>query len=152
MPTLYVVRHGRVASSPIDPNDPELSAEGQAVDYIDSRETGEWFRRTYVRRGRTSVRNIGLLVAAEAMLVATPELPVYPTPSEENCGTCIFQAPCLAMTAGADPGPILEESFRLRTEEEGEEERLRWSVGRAQTRTSMSGKDSKPDTVNFHWG
>src|SRR5882672_5058127 len=30
MPTLYVVRHGRVASSPIDPNDPELSAEGQA--------------------------------------------------------------------------------------------------------------------------
>jgi broad specificity phosphatase PhoE len=30
MPTLYVVRHGRVASSPIDPDDPELSAEGQA--------------------------------------------------------------------------------------------------------------------------
>ena len=25
-------------------------------------------------------------------------------------------------------------------------------VGRAQTRASMSGKDSKPDTVNFHWG
>jgi broad specificity phosphatase PhoE len=30
MPTLYVVRHGRVAASPIDPNDPELSAEGQS--------------------------------------------------------------------------------------------------------------------------
>ncbi len=30
MPTLYVVRHGRVASSPIDPDDPELSAEGQS--------------------------------------------------------------------------------------------------------------------------
>ena len=30
MPTLYVVRHGRVASSPIDPEDPELSAEGQS--------------------------------------------------------------------------------------------------------------------------
>jgi hypothetical protein len=56
------------------------------------------------------------------------------------------------MTAGADPGPVLEASFRPRTEEEGEEERLRWSVGRAQTRTSMSGKDSRPATVNFHWG
>jgi broad specificity phosphatase PhoE len=30
MPTLYVVRHGRVAASPIDPSDPELSAEGQS--------------------------------------------------------------------------------------------------------------------------
>jgi broad specificity phosphatase PhoE len=30
MPTLYVVRHGRVVASPIDPNDPELSAEGQS--------------------------------------------------------------------------------------------------------------------------
>ena len=27
MPTLYVVRHGRVASNPVDPDDPELSAE-----------------------------------------------------------------------------------------------------------------------------
>jgi broad specificity phosphatase PhoE len=30
MPTLYVVRHGRVASSPADVDDPELSAEGQS--------------------------------------------------------------------------------------------------------------------------
>jgi broad specificity phosphatase PhoE len=30
MAILYVVRHGRVASSPIDPDDPELSAEGQS--------------------------------------------------------------------------------------------------------------------------
>jgi broad specificity phosphatase PhoE len=30
MPTLYVVRHGRVASSPTDAEDPELSAEGQS--------------------------------------------------------------------------------------------------------------------------
>ncbi len=30
MPTLYVVRHGRVASNPVDPDDPELSAEGQS--------------------------------------------------------------------------------------------------------------------------
>jgi hypothetical protein len=154
-------RHIHTRRSPLSPEppdpleavlSPQLSAEGQAVDYIDSRETGEWFRRTYVRRGRTSVRNIGLLMAAEATLVAKPDVPVYPTPSRENCATCVFQAPCIAMNAGSDPGPILEESFRIRTEEEGEEERLRWSIGRAQTRTSMSGKDSRPDTVNFHWG
>jgi broad specificity phosphatase PhoE len=30
MAILYVVRHGRVASSPSDPEDPELSAEGQS--------------------------------------------------------------------------------------------------------------------------
>jgi len=30
MATLYVVRHGRVASSPVDADDPELSAEGQS--------------------------------------------------------------------------------------------------------------------------
>ena len=30
MPTLYVVRHGRVAASPADPDDPELSLEGQS--------------------------------------------------------------------------------------------------------------------------
>jgi hypothetical protein len=91
-------------------------------------------------------------MAAEATMVANPDLPVYPTPSGENCGTCVFQAPCIAMNAGADPAPILERSFRVRTEEEGEEERLRWSIGRAQTRASMSGKDSRPDTVNFFWG
>lgn len=30
MPTLYVVRHGRVAASPADADDPELSPEGQS--------------------------------------------------------------------------------------------------------------------------
>jgi broad specificity phosphatase PhoE len=30
MPTLYVVRHGRVAASPADEDDPELSLEGQS--------------------------------------------------------------------------------------------------------------------------
>jgi hypothetical protein len=159
--TMRRARHIHTRRSPLSPEppdpleailSPQLSAEGQAVDYIDSRETGEWFRRTHVRRGRTSVRNVGLLVAAEAMLVAMPQLPIYPTPSPENCCTCVFQAPCIAMNAGTDPAPVLEASFRKRTEEEGEEERLRWSVGRAQTRTSMSGKDSRPSTVNFHWG
>ncbi len=159
--TMARPRHIHTRRSPLSPAAPDpleamlsplLSSEGQAVDYIDTRETGEWFRRTYVRRGRTSVRNIGLLLAAEAKLMADPQLPVYPTPSPENCSTCVFREPCIALMEGADATPILEASFRLRTEEEGEEERLRWSVGRAQTRTSTSGRDSRPNTVNLHWG
>src|SRR5207302_4430036 len=35
---------------------PFASEEGQPVDHISIRETGQWFRRTYVRRGRASVR------------------------------------------------------------------------------------------------
>ncbi|HMC08177.1 MAG TPA: hypothetical protein VKL22_02470, partial [Actinomycetota bacterium] len=110
---------------------PFASEEGQPVDHISIRETGEWFRRTYVRRGRTSVRNIGLMMAALAAEVANPALPVYPNPAPDNCSTCVFRAPCVALNEGADPAPILEASFRRRTEEEGEEERLRWSIGRA---------------------
>src|SRR5205085_1006444 len=138
-------RHVHTRRSPLTPEppdpleavlSPQLSAEGTPVDYVDVRETGEWFRRTYVRRGRTSVRNMGLLIAAEAALMARPDLPVYPAPSPDNCSTCVFREPCITMSAGEDPGPILERSFRVRTEEEGEEERLRWSIGRAQTRAS----------------
>ena len=92
------------------------------------------------------------MLAAEALEVANPSLPLYPTPSPDNCGTCVFRAPCIAMNEGHDVAPILEASLRPRTEEEGEEDRLRWSIGRAQTRASMSGKDSKPTTVNFPWG
>jgi hypothetical protein len=159
--TMHRPRHIHTRRSPITPEapdpleailSPQLSSEGQAVDYIDTRQTGEWFRRTYVRRGRTSTRNIGLLIAAEAMMMADPKVRIYPTPSDDNCGTCVFRAPCIAMHEGVDPTPILERSFRRRSEEEGEEERLRWSVGRAQSRASMSSKDSRPDTVNLHWG
>jgi hypothetical protein len=131
---------------------PFASEEGQPVDHISIRETGQWFRRTYVRRGRGSVRDIGLRMAAEAAEVANPALPIYPNPAPANCGTCVFRAPCIALNEGADPTPVLEASFRRRTEEEGEEERLRWSIGRAQTRASMSGKESRPTTVNFRWG
>ena len=164
--TMRRARHVHTRRSPISPDAillelktafvardaPGRSVEGYPIDHIVGRETGEWFRRTYLRRGRTSVANIGRLIAAEAALVADPGLAVYPSPSPENCATCLFRAPCIAMNEGAGAESCLESSFRRRTEEEGEEERLRWSVGRAQTRTSMSGRDSKPTTVNFHWG
>ena len=164
--TMQQARHVHTRRSPVTPDEamveletalvtveaPGRTVEGYPVDYIVARETSGGFRRTYVRRGQTSIRNAGLLVSAEAAIMSDPGVAVYPSPSRENCSGCDFRAPCLAMQEGADAGPVLRAAFRPRTEEEGEEERLRWSIGRAQTRASMSGRDSQPTTVNFHWG
>jgi hypothetical protein len=171
--TMWEARHVHTRRSPLSPEIPEgdlvetdplevlmmggddpasAGAPDPRADRIVRRETGEWFRRTYIRRSRASIRAVGLKVAAEAAEVADPSLPVYPNPSPATCAACSFRAPCLAMNEGTDPGPVLAAAYRRRTPEEGEEERLRWSIGRAQTRASTSGKDSRPDTVNFHWG
>jgi hypothetical protein len=70
------------------------------------------FRRTHIRKAPKEVRRLRRQFAAAALDMCNPSLPVYPTPAPEHCGTCAFVAPCLAMSAGADPSPILEESFR----------------------------------------
>ncbi|HEU5002098.1 MAG TPA: hypothetical protein VFW71_04890 [Actinomycetota bacterium] len=154
--TMRRPRHIHTRRSPISPDEPGPGADvpggDAATDRITERYTGEWFRRTFVRRARGSVRAVGPNAAAEAREVADPGLAIYPNPSPDNCRDCAFRAPCLAMSAGLDAGLLLDTAYRHRTEEEGEEERLRWSIGRAQTRASMSGKDSRPNTVNFHWG
>ena len=145
--TMRRPRHIHTRRSPMSP-----SVEADSTDEIVRRETGEWFRRTYVRRGRPSVQAIGLAIAAQAAESVRPGLPIYPSPAPDNCSGCLFRAPCIALNEGLDAEPILAASYRHRTPEEGEEERLRWSIGRAQTRASMSGRDSKPATVNFRWG
>lgn len=167
--TMLAARHVHTRRSPMSPEEVEgdlvetdalealLLEDGPPAadpraDQVVRRETGEGFRRSWVRRGRASVRAIGIKIASEAAELANPGLRVYPNPSPANCGPCLFRRPCLALNEGVDPAPILAADFRRRTEEEGEENRLRWSIGRAQTRASMSGKDSRPDTVNFHWG
>jgi hypothetical protein len=38
---------------------------------------------------------------------------VYPSPSPALCSVCRFTAPCLALSAGEDPRPVLEASFRV---------------------------------------
>ena len=42
---------------------------------------------------------------------------VYPSPSPALCGACPFTAPCVALSAGEDPGPVLEAAFRKRVPE-----------------------------------
>jgi hypothetical protein len=70
------------------------------------------FRRTQIRKAPREVRRLRRQFAAAALDMCNPSLPVYPNPAPEHCGACAFVAPCLAMSAGADPAPILEESFR----------------------------------------
>ena len=71
-----------------------------------------WFRRTRIRKAPKEVRRLRRQFAAAALEMFDPALPIYPDPSPEHCGPCAFVAPCLAMSAGEDPGPLLEASYR----------------------------------------
>jgi hypothetical protein len=73
---------------------------------------GGMFRRTLVRKAPRELRRLRRQFAAAALDMCNPAVPVYPDPSPEHCGACAFVAPCLAMSAGEDPAPILEVSFR----------------------------------------
>jgi hypothetical protein len=70
------------------------------------------FRRTRVRKAPKEIRRLRRQFAAAALEMCDPELPIHPDPSPEHCGACAFVAPCLAMSAGEDPAPLLEASFR----------------------------------------
>lgn len=67
-------------------------------------------RRTRIRRSRNEIASVGMLIAAEAVdMTSWPT--IYPTPAA-HCRECEFNAPCLAMTEGADPEPALTADFR----------------------------------------
>jgi hypothetical protein len=67
-------------------------------------------RRTRIRRSRHEIASVGMLIAAEAVdMTSWPT--IYPTPAA-HCRDCEFNAPCLAITEGADAEPLLEADFR----------------------------------------
>jgi hypothetical protein len=70
------------------------------------------FRRTRIRKAPREIRRLRRQFAAAALEMCDPALPIYPNPSPEHCGPCAFVAPCLAMSAGEDPAPRLEASYR----------------------------------------
>ena len=69
------------------------------------------FRRTRIRKGPREIRRLRRQFAAAALDMYDPAVPVYPNPTPEHCGACAFVEPCLAMSAGADPAPVLAASF-----------------------------------------
>jgi len=96
-------------------------------------ESGDWFRRTWIRRTRAEIEGVGGRLSAEALEMLAPELVLYPSPTPDHCGRCSFRAPCLAMNDGADPGPVLAAAYQPRRADEPEEGRLgggTWSMNR----------------------
>ncbi|MGI9018111.1 MAG: hypothetical protein ACR2HR_13570 [Euzebya sp.] len=90
------------------------------------------FRRTQIQRSAAAVQSMGARIAEEAAEMIQPTLPLYPTPTPMHCRGCAFVTPCLAMTAGIDPTPILDEEFRVGSDDvtEGRLGGRTWGVGR----------------------
>lgn len=102
-------------------------------DQIIKQQGNEFFRRTQVPRGRKELKNIGRQLALVAQDITGHDLRLYPNPSTENCSSCAYTKPCIAMNEGSAVSAILETSFRKRGDAEIEEGRLGgsiWSVDR----------------------
>jgi hypothetical protein len=90
---------------------------------ITQRDTGS-FRRTHIPRTELEIERRGVAVARETQEMTDPSLRIYPTPSWENCSTCAYRSPCLAINQGLDEQPILQASYRRRAGEDFEPGRL----------------------------
>ncbi len=98
------------------------------------RDSGEWFRRTWIRRTRSEIDQAARQLAAEAREMFHPEVTVHPSPSEYACRRCAFGAPCLALYEGRnkEAEAILTSSYRTRHDDD-DKPRLggqTWSTGR----------------------
>ena len=105
-------------------NELRLSAEEEGDDL---------FRRTWIPRSRAEVASVGDRLSAQAFDMLDPDLALYPSPSPEHCGPCLYRAPCLAMNEGNDPAPILAAAYQQRAFDRPEEGRLgggSWSMNR----------------------
>ena len=103
------------------------------------------FRRTYVRRSRASIRSASVELALRTSEMREPGVRIYQNPAPENCSTCFYRRPCIAGQSGnEDLDEVLAAEYRLRTEEELEEERLRWSAARKGRRAALGGAGQAP--------
>jgi hypothetical protein len=82
------------------------------------------FRRTQVWISQALIEDFGKRLAFEALDMIDPGVRIYPNPTIENCSSCRFAEPCMAMNDGADVSSILEATYRQRPEEESQEGRI----------------------------
>jgi len=93
----------------------------------------EFFRRTQVARSRSALENQSRQLAFEALDMTNPQTRPYPNPSKDNCESCVYREPCVAMNEGSDATSILESCYRKRGEETFRRGRIgggTWSVDR----------------------
>lgn len=81
-------------------------------------ESSELFRRTWIPRAAEMLERRGHDVALEIREMTGPSPLLYPNPAPEHCRGCAYREPCIAMSLGLDPAPILEASYRRRTVED----------------------------------
>jgi hypothetical protein len=92
---------------------------------------GGLLRRTRIRRSRAEIGAVGALIGAEAIDMSN-EPAIYPT-FAAHCKACEFSAPCLVLSGGTDPEPMLAAHFRRRASGEQHKPRLgqsTWGFGR----------------------
>jgi hypothetical protein len=98
-----------------------------------AQETDGPFRRTRIARSRAELDRAGELLAWEALDMVDPHVRIYPNPQPIHCRACAFRDPCLALSAGEDPRPLLDAKFRTRPPVQIEEGRLggvTWGMNR----------------------
>jgi hypothetical protein len=88
-------------------------------------------RRTRIRRSQAEIAAAGRLIGLEALEMIDPEVPTYPTPAA-HCRECAFVGPCLAMTEGVDPDPVLAAGYHRRPARTPKPRlgQSTWSIGR----------------------
>lgn len=108
-------------------------------DHVIQREGNDYIRRTYITRSRATLEPISRQMATDALLVRDPDIEIYPDPSPEKCGACAFVIPCRMLDEGLDIADHMADNFRPRTDEEFNEEGLRFSPRRQAFRASLGG-------------
>src|SRR5262249_17683606 len=100
----------------------------------------ERFRRTRIPRSRAAIEQVGRQLALEALDMVDPQVRVYPRPSEDHCPGCPFRAPCLAMTEGIDPPPVLDALCGRRADPTRERPRFSPGMSRGSSLPPAGGK------------
>ena len=109
------------------------------ADHVIQREGNDYIRRTYVTRSRATLEPISRQMATDALLVRDDVIEIYPDPEPEKCAACIFATPCGMLNEGLDISDYMHAHFRRRTDEEFDEEGLRFSPRRQAFRASLGG-------------
>jgi hypothetical protein len=138
--TMIGSRHVNTRRSPLtmeNNSTPATRSAGTAEDYISLQQDNGLFRRTVIRRSQVTMKNTGVRVAEDSMVIREPDVPVEPT-FGPHCATCEFKAPCDAMEAGGDWQAVLDAHFFQR-DADAEDESLRHSDHRVGTRASLGG-------------
>jgi PD-(D/E)XK nuclease superfamily len=107
--------HNELRATPPPAGRPEVQVRAvPGAGGITTQRSTESFRRTHIPRTELEIERHGIAVALEMQDMTDPSLRIYPNPFWEHCSSCVYRAPCLAMTQGIDERPILEASYRKR--------------------------------------